>query len=459
MLQLAIIIIYFIIVVVLGIFTRKQAKDATNFFVAGRGVSSQYMTGSLVATIVGGSATIGMAGLGFSRGLTGGWWLLSGSIGLIILAFFFARKVREFGVYTLPEIMEKQYDGKVALAGSILIVVSWIGVIAGQIIAAGKIMSVLGLGGAPLWMCIFTVVFVSYVTIGGQWADIKTDLWQGIIIFIGIFAGVGFVISKFGGFSGLWNSLPAGYSSFPLSPGFDTYQLVKLLLLVGLTYVVGPDMYSRILSAKNGHVAKVSVFWSAFILIPMTFAVVLIGMSAKVIYPDIASEQAFPAIINGILPPVLNGLVLAALLAAVMSSADSCLLSAGTILSVDVIHKFKPSLNEKQVLSIARYTIVVIGALSLLLALFLKGVISSLMFAYTIYTAGIIPLVITGFFKKNLKVTSLGAFSALIGGGGAALVSQLFKIKYLDLGALVISFVILFAVSAIERNLKAKVTV
>ena len=147
---------------------------------------------------------------------------------------------------------------------------------------------------------------------------------------------------------------------------------------------------------------------------------------------------------------------LAALLGAVMSSADTCLLTASTILSVDIVGRFKPSLSQDKLLSLSRWGIVLLGICSLLVALALKGVISSLLFAYTVYTCGVILPVLTGFYRDKLKVTSLGALAAIIGGGGMALVSKIFEIKYLDLGGLLFSGVLLFAVSFIENRLRSR---
>ena len=143
----------------------------------------------------------------------------------MILGFLFARKVRDYGLYTLPGLVEKQYGRVPAMASSILIVVAWMGIIAGQIIAAGKIMGVLGIGSPTLWIFISTGVFIFYTVLGGQRAVLKTDLWQTIIIFLGIFSGLGFVLWKVGGFSGLKTSLPAGYFSFPTSDKFNTSSI------------------------------------------------------------------------------------------------------------------------------------------------------------------------------------------------------------------------------------------
>jgi len=456
-LLLIIIAVYFVVVIAIGVVSRRSARGSDNFFVAGRQGSSLLITGSLLATIIGGSATIGMAGLGFSRGLTGAWWLLVGSIGLVILGLFLAKRVRQFALYTLPELVEKQYDSRISLAASILIVIAWVGIIAGQIVAAGKIVSVLGIGSPELWMVVFTVVFVGYTILGGQFAVLRTDTLQIGIIFAGIFGGLLLVLSRVGGLSGLRNSLSPEQFAFPISSEFDGTALVTLLLLVGLAYVVGPDMYSRLFCARDGKTAKISVFWAALFIIPLAFGITLIGMSAAVLFPQVSPEQAFPTVISEVLPPILGGIVLAALLCAVMSSADTTLLSASTILTVDIVGKLKPTLSPDRILSLSRWGMVVLGVSALILAIVLKGVISALLFAYTVYTSGVILPVIAGFCKDKLRVTSAGALAAIIGGGSAGLISKIFGIKYLDLGSLLISGLLLFMVSFINNKINNRV--
>ena len=456
MLELIIITTYFLVMIAIGLVSRREAKGADNFLVAGRKGSSLFITGSLLATIVGGSATVGMAGLGFTRGLTGAWWLLVGSIGLVVLGIFLAEKVRKLALYTLPELVGKQYDGRMALATSLLIVIAWVGIVAGQIIAAGQIMSVVGIGNPLLWMVLFTVVFVTYTLLGGQYAIIRTDTLQTAIIFVGIFGGLALLLSNLGGWSGLKSSLSPEQFAFPTSSQFSGIELIKLLLLVGLAYVVGPDMYSRLFCAKDSKTARASVFWAALFIIPLAFGITLIGMGASVLFPQISPEQAFPTVIKEILPPFMGGIVLAALLCAVMSSADTTLLSASTILAVDIVGWFKPSLSEGKILSLSRWGVVALGICSLVLALVLKGVINALLFAYTVYTAGVILPVLAGFYKKQLRVTSSGAMAALIGGGSTGLISKVFSINYLDLGALLISGLLLFVVSFIDNKRQKK---
>jgi SSS family solute:Na+ symporter len=437
-----------------GTISRRKARHADDFFVAGRQGSAMLVTGSMLATIIGGSDTVGMAGMGFTRGLTGAWWLLAGSAGLIILGVFFAGRIRRMALYTLPELVAEQYDRRVSLAASVLIVIAWIGVVAAQIIAAGKILGILGMGDPVLWMVIFTVVFTAYTVLGGQYSVIRTDLFQAVIILAGIFTGLGLLLPRLGGWGGLQASLPPESFSFPLSPGFGGGDLAAMLLVVGLTYVVGPDMYSRLFCARNDGTARAATFSTAVIIIPVALAVTVIGMGASVLFPGIAPEQALPTVIKEVFSPVLGGIVLAALLCAVMSSADTTLLSASTILSVDIIGSFRPSSDRDGIIPRSRWIIVILGIVSLVVALALKGVISALLFAYTVYTCGVILPVLAGFFKSRLKVTPTGALAALIGGGAAGIVSKLAAVKYLDLGALLLGGILLFAVSYIENRLK-----
>jgi SSS family solute:Na+ symporter len=447
MIQVIIVVVYSLAMIGVGLGARKKVRSQNGFFVAQRQINVAFITGSLVATAVGGSVTVGMAGRGYRLGLTGAWWLLVGSVGLVILGIFFARKVRGAALYTLPELVEKQYDRRVGLAASILIVIAWVGVVAGQIVAAGKVLSILGIGSGALWMVIFTIVFVAYTVIGGQLSVIRTDLYQAIIIYLGIFIALALFLPQVGGLDGLRFSLPQSYFSFPVSSHFDWKALLSLLILVGATYVVGPDMYTRLFCARNEKIAQRATFLSASAFIPLAFVIVLIGMGAKVLYPQLSDpEQAFPQVISRVLSPWLGGVVLAALVAAFMSSADTCLLSQSVILTQDIIKRFHPSISEKKTIFLTRFNIIILGLLALGLAMLLKGVISSLLFAYTIFTCGLVVPVIAGFYKDRLKVTPQGALAALIGGGVIGLMG---KIPGLDIPLKGDLGLIGFAVSAI----------
>jgi len=345
----------------------------------------------------------------------------------------------------------------VSLAAAILIVIAWIGVVAGQIVAAGSFLSILGIGSITFWVVIFTAVVVVYAILGGQFSIIRTDVFQAPIFFIGIFMVLALVFSRVGGLEGLEASLSPGYFSFPTSHAFDWKMLLSFLILVGATYVVGPDMYSRLFCAKGEKTAQQSAILSAFLFIPLAFAITLIGMSAKVLYPEIAAKDAFPQVISGVLSPGLSGLVIAAVIAALMSSADTCLLSQSVILTEDIVKRVHPTLDERKTVLLTRLSLVGLGLVALGLALTLKTVYESLLFAYTVFTCGLVVPVIAGFYKDKLKVTPRGALAALIGGGIIGLLGEIPGLDIplkADLGLIgfATSVILLFGVSFLDRK-------
>jgi len=453
--DIAVILIYFTGMIIIGSRSFKIAKGINSFFVADRNSPFIFIVGSLFATVIGGSSTIGMAGLGYKQGLVGSWWLLAGAIGLFLLGLFLAEKVRGYSLYTLPEILETQYGNEAKLIASALIVIAWTGIIAGQIVAAGKILETI-LDAPPYFFMIVTAfVFVTYTILGGQHSIVRTDTIQSIIIIFSILAAVPLCLGKTGGVLSMKAILGADYFSFPVSPHFTWKTLSTYLFLVGSTYLVGPDIYSRLFCAKDRKIAKRATLSVALALIPFAFIITMIGMSARVLFPDIAPETSFPTMINHLFPTGLNGLIIAALLSAMMSSADTCLLTTSTILSVDVVKPvLRPSISDKKLVLLSRFFIVLIGIISLLTAIKLKGVISSLLLGYTVYTSGLVFPILLGFFRNKLRLNKGGAISAMIAGGGLALTGKIIGLNDFGLYGFFLSGIILIAGSRFSSFLK-----
>jgi SSS family solute:Na+ symporter len=421
--DIAIVSVFFWMMILVGLFSLKAVKNTAGFFVADRRGTTTTITGSLLATIIGGSGTIGLAGLGYSKGLAGAWWMLVGAIGLMVLSIFFASKVRGFKVFTLPEILEAQYGGStVKIVASFLIATAWLGIISAQIIAAGKILSVLWPGQLPLLMIISASVFIIYTVLGGQYSILRTDLIQSIIIISGILVCLVAGIFATKGLAAAPGQLPEGFFSFPTSPEFTVRELLHYFLFVGATFLVGPDIYSRIFSAKNKETAQKSTMIAALVMVPLAFGITFIGITARMLLPEIPPESALPSLIMQIIPAGLSGLVIAALLAAMMSSADTCLLTTGIIISADIIQPlFGSKMSEKKLLMISRLCVMVAGTLSLVIALEIQSIIAALLVGYTIYSSGLVVPIILGFYRKRLKLNTLGAIVAVIAGGGLGL--------------------------------------
>ena len=433
----------------IGIRGFRKTHNISGFFVSNRNGNTLTITGSLLATTIGGSATLGIAGLGYSRGLTGAWWMLSGAACLLVLSWWLASRIRDYSVYTLPEVLEKQYGGRtIKLISSLLISIAWLGVISGQIIAAGHILSALWPGHLTSLILISGGVFILYTTLGGQYSILRTDLFQAMIIIAGIIVCIAIGIPAAGGFDSITGSLPESHLSFPLSKDFGGYNLLMYFLFIGMAFLVGPDIYSRLFCARSPETARRSTLITALTMIPLAFLITGIGLLARVLLPGIAAENAFPSLIMSIVPNGLNGLVIAALLAAVMSSADTCLLTTSTIITADIINPLSGShIPEKKLLFMSRIGIVIIGIISVGISLLMKNIISSLFLAYTVYSAGIVLPILFGFYSKKLNLTSTGAVAAVIAGGGLGLILKIMKMDSLLVYCFPVSAVALFAVS------------
>ncbi|MBW1690345.1 MAG: sodium:solute symporter family protein [Deltaproteobacteria bacterium] len=424
--DIAIVFAYFAGLIVIGSRSFRIVKGINSFFVADRASPLILIAGSLFATVIGGSSTVGMAGLGYSMGLVGSWWLLVGAIGLFALALFLAERVRAYSLYTLPEILDIQYGPEAKVSASVLIVIAWMGIVAGQIVAAGKILETILETSPSLLMVITALVFITYTLLGGQHSVVRTDTVQSVIIIVAIVVSIPLCLHKVGGLGAMIEVLGPDHFSFPVSSRFPWTTLVTYLFLVGSTYLVGPDIYSRIFCAKDKRVAKGATMTVALTLVPFAFIITILGMAAGVLFPGINPEAAFPTMIHRLFPIGLNGLIIAALLSAMMSSADTCLLTTSTILSFDIVRPLvRRELPEGTLLLFSRVFIVLIGVISLIIALSLKGVISSLLLGYTVYTSGLIFPILLGFYKGSLGLNKEGAIAAMAVGGGLALIGKL----------------------------------
>ncbi|RTZ91573.1 MAG: sodium:solute symporter family protein [Deltaproteobacteria bacterium] len=420
---------YLLAMILIGLFSSRKAKGSAGFFVADRKGGLLLVTGSLVATILGGSSTIGMAGLGYSKGLPGAWWLLVGCAGLALGGLFLAERVRKTRAYTLPEILGRRYGEGVRKAASVIILLSWLGIIAGQIIAAGKILSVLFPGSSVAWLMILAGgVMIFYTLLGGQYSILKTDTIQAVLIIFGIVLTIVVGAKVSGGVGEIIYRLPGEFVDFPANRFMTWSGIGNLALFVGTAYLVGPDIFSRFLSSRDGKVARKSALITSGILVFAAFGITWIGMMARAMYPGISAEQAFPHMILHILPGVLSPLVVAALLAAVMSSADTCLLTAGVILTSDIlggwVHKTWGQ-EDRRVLFISRLFVLAIGLVSLGIALYVQGIIKALLLGYTVFTSGLVLPALLALFPGRFNVTTKWVVGAIVLGGTISLWGKL----------------------------------
>jgi SSS family solute:Na+ symporter len=273
-------------------------------------------------------------------------------------------------------------------------------------------------------VAVVAVVFILYTLWGGQTSVIRTDAWQ-----IGLFVGaVLFALVVVVG-AGLREGdflarIPQGHLSFPVSHEFGWYELLVFYpLIVGLPYLVGPDIFSRVLCARDASAARRAGIMAALSILPLSFLLAFLGVALQSGFPGLFPEEALPTAISALAPTGLKGLIVVGLLGAVMSSADTTLISASTILSLNVVSPLRP-LGRRSQLRLTRAAVVVVGVIGWILASSQEGIIASLLLAFTVFVGGIAIPTLGGFWKDRLRLTAAGAFWAVVLGGAAAVAGE-----------------------------------
>jgi SSS family solute:Na+ symporter len=422
-------IIYFLVLGFICIRDLFKVKNFDDYVVAGRKQSSPFVFMSLMATVLGASATVGIAARAESIGFAAFWWLGVGAIGFWFQAAFLSKPVHDLDVRTLPEIAEKTVGKTGRKLVAFIIAISWIGIIAAQFAAvAGFIGLVLGHDAGTQSVLITAVIVIVYTLLGGQLSVVRTDALQFGILTLGFFAAA---IYLFGGFSGAENAAIAngnaaianetaapfaGLATFGnfslLNEKFSFADLAMMLFTVGGAYFLGPDVISRNLVAKDSTSARKAVVIGSFAILVFSVVIVLLGMWAATYAPNADGTSVNPLfrLASGVLPLPLAALLSVGLLSALLSSADTCLINSAAIFGSDI-------LNTRRI-SVVRLLVVAIGIIATYLALQGKDIIGLLTMAYSVYTPGIVaPLAVAIIAHKKFSIKKTLWYAGVVVGG------------------------------------------
>lgn len=405
--------IYFVFIIAIGIYSAFKIKKPADYYVAGKKAGMLPVSGSLLATILGGSAILGTIELSQKIGWAALWFLFCAALGLAALIPL-SKYVKRFGHYTLPELLGTFYGKKAEQIASVIIPLAWVGIVAAQIIAAAKIITGLGFLSYEYATLIAGLVFIIYTLLGGQLSILKTDTLQAILILAGLGTLYVFAIQS----PEHLNTAPFHLSSL-FNHAFTVIDLIILVLTYSVTFVVGPDIYSRVFCAKNEKTASQSILLVALLLVPISFVLTYLGIFSQ------QNSAGIVAFAENLLPDWAYGLFIAALLSAVMSSADTTLLTSSMILS----ELITGNLDRKQSLNLTRYLIAVLGIVSILIALYISSVIQALLMALTVFSGALVVPAIAGLL--HVKVNRKNVVSAMLSGGLIALAGKLTNL-YID---------------------------
>jgi len=365
-LDIFIIMCYLVIVIAIGLsFTRKE-RTSENYFLAGRSLTWPVIGASLFASNIGTEHLVGLAGDAHRVGLVAGGFEWMACLCLIILAVVFVPQYLRTRIYTIPEFLERRFSltARMYLSGyfTIMIVLTKVSIA----LYAGAIVMEQFFGWdrtAVMWgIGIFTAL---YTAIGGLSAVVYTDVLQTIILIFGAVLLTVIGVSRVGGWSELTASAPEGFLSMVKPIDHLDYPITGFLfgnLFVGIFYwCMDQAIVQRALGARDIDQARKGAIFGGFLKLLPVFLFVLPGVIAVVLFPDIEHDKAFPALVSELLPAGVKGLVLAGLLAALMSSLDSTLNASATLVTRDFFVRFaKTEPSQRAQIWLGRITIAVV---------------------------------------------------------------------------------------------------
>ncbi|WP_134701098.1 sodium:solute symporter [Ammoniphilus sp. YIM 78166] len=407
-----IMLIYFGMIVFVGYLGSKRATTSEEYMVAGRNLGMFMYLGCLAAVILGGASTIGTARLGYEFGISGIWLVTMLGIGIATLGIFLAKKIAGLNVLTISQMLEVRYNKQTGLISAIVAAIYAMMVAVTQIIGIGTILNVLLEWNLTLSMLLGGGIVLFYTMLGGMWSVTMTDIIQFVVMTIGVFF-IMFPMSlwKAGGFEALQTQLPESYLNIA-SIGGD--RIFQYLLLFGLGMVVAQDIWQRIFTAKTIKIARQGTIYAGIYSLLYAIVVAIIGMCAFIVIPNLNSTQnTFAAMAITILPNGILGLVLAAVVSALMSTYSGTLLASSTLISNDIIKSFfMPNISEKQFLKVSRIITFLIGTLTIIFALWIQDVLVALDVAYAVLSGAVFFPIVLGFFWK--RATAKAAFYSII---------------------------------------------
>jgi solute:Na+ symporter, SSS family len=411
-LDYVVVLIYFAVMIGAGYWGMRRARNAEDYLVAGRRLGYFMYIGCLGAVVLGGVSTIGGIALGYENGISGMWLVFWIGMGVIALGVVMSTRLSRLGVYTVAEMLENRYGPASRLISALIIAAYALMVAVASTIAIGTVFNVILGISATLAILIAGGIVVAYSVAGGMWSITLTDIIQFCIMTVGIFfLLLPIVVVRAGGFSGMQEALPGSYFSLSAIGG-QTIFTYFLLFFFGL--MIGQDIWQRVFTARSPQIAQWGSVAAGVYCLLYAIAGALIGTAARVILPDLATpDNAFARVVTEALPIGIIGLVLAAALAAVMSTASAALLASSTILANDVYAGFVARGEHNKVL-VSRVTTLLVGVGVLVTSVAVNDVVGALTVAYDLLTGALFVPIVGALFWR--RATTAGALASMVAG-------------------------------------------
>jgi SSS family solute:Na+ symporter len=423
---------YFIIVFLVAFrssFSKKRkSKSSSDYFLAGRNIGWFIIGASLFASNIGSEHLVGLAGTGAASGVAVGQFEILASLILLILGWLFVPFYLKSGVFTMPEFLEKRYSSGARWYLAVISIVGYVLTKISVTIAAGGIVFE-SLMGIEFWTGALIVVIITgiYTVLGGLRAVLYTDMIQMFILIGGAITVTIVGLIQLGGIDELYNHAGSGFFSLwkPISdPNFPWTGILFGAPILGVWYwCTDQFIVQRVLAGKDINNSRRGTIFAGYLKLLPLFIFVIPGVIAYALTQtgDItldSPDHALPTLIGTLLPVGLKGIVVAGLLAALMSSLSSVFNSCSTLITWDIYKKLYPDVTEKRLVFVGRIATIILVVFGLLWIPMMK-LISGQIYQYLQSVQAYISPPIAAIFLIGVlskRVNSLGAIAALITG-------------------------------------------
>ncbi|MFE2047225.1 sodium:solute symporter [Streptomyces sp. NPDC059459] len=417
-----VIVVYLAGMLAMGWWGMRRAKSKSEFLVAGRRLGPAMYSGTMAAIVLGGASTIGGVGLGYQYGLSGAWMVVTIGLGILALSVFFSARIARLKVYTVSEMLDLRYGGRAGIISGVVMWAYTLMLAVTSTIAYATIFDVLFDVNRTLAIVLGGSIVVAYSTLGGMWSITLTDMVQFVVKTIGVLLLLlPIAVVKAGGFGEMKAQLPTEYFD-PLGIGGETIFTYVLIYTFGM--LIGQDIWQRVFTAGSDRTAKWGGTVAGTYCLVYAVAGAIIGTAAKVLYPKLASpDDAFATIVKDELPMGVRGLVLAAALAAVMSTSSGALIACATVANNDIWSRLRGAMRgtpgeadePHDEVKGNRAFILAMGVAVILISIALNDVVEALTVAYNLLVGGLLVPILGGLLWK--RGTAQGALAAVAVGG------------------------------------------
>lgn len=414
--DILIIVAYFVAMLLVGAYVGKKQKSSDDFFMGGRSLGLFSLTSLWVSGWIGGTAIIATSANAYEYGISAIWYVMAYSVGVLLFGLTMVDRVKRVGnklnSVTITDFMEARYDVKTGCATTVCAILSAIATVAAQFVAGASILSVITGWDYNTSYLVTGVVITCYVATGGLMAVTYTDQVQLILILIGVFACV-FLTG---------NTLRADEVSLVQALPSEAWDLggmgwdstIATAVSSIMSYYTIMSSYTRIICAKDAKTAKKATVVSAVLVAVICLSTTFIGLAAKLIVPGISTgSNVLAYLIMNIFPTGVKGLVLVAILCAVMSTADVSVLLASTCFCNDVYKRFiNKNAKDSTLKLLGVVGSVAAGVLAFFMGKTSSGIMEYIQLSFTINSAGIFLPIICAFFWK--RGNSRAAFASVL---------------------------------------------